>query len=124
KPVVMTGDVHFVNPEDEIYRKILLNAQGFKDADKKSKLYFRTTEEMLKDCQYLGSDIAKEIVIKNPNMLADEVEEDIKPFPDGLYPPKIPGAEQSIVEMTYKKAKVLYGENLPAIVETRLQREL
>lgn len=124
KPVVMTGDVHFVNPEDEIYRKILLNAQGFKDADKKSKLYFRTTEEMLKDCQYLGSDIAKEIVIKNPNMLADEVEEDIKPFPDGLYPPKIPGAEQSIVEMTYKKAKALYGENLPAIVETRLQREL
>ena len=124
KPVVMTGDVHFVNPEDEIYRKILLNAQGFKDADKESKLYLRTTDEMLKECQYLGSDIAEEVVIKYPNMIADQIKEDIKPFPDDLHPPKIQGAEQTIVEMAYKKAKELYGDNLPDIVESRLKREL
>jgi len=124
KPVVMTGDVHFVNPEEEIYRKILLNAQGFKDADKESKLYLRTTDEMLEECKYLGSDIAEEVVIKYPNIIAEQVEEDVKPFPNELYPPKIPGAEQTIVEMTYKKAKELYGENLPTIVKSRLQREL
>ena len=123
KPVVMTGDVHFANPEDEIYRKILLNAQGYQDADKESKLYFRTTDEMLAECKYLGSEIANEIVIKNPNIIADEVEE-VKPFPDGLYPPKIIGAEREIIDMTYQKARALYGEKLPAIVESRIEREL
>jgi len=124
KPVVLTGDVHFLNPEDEIYRKILLNAQGFKDADKESKLYFRTTEEMLDDCKYLGPDEAKEVVIESPNLIAEQIDEDVRPFPNELYPPKIPGAERKIKDMAYGKAKELYGENLPAIVESRLKREL
>jgi len=124
KPVVLTGDVHFLNPEDEIYRKILLNAQGFKDADKESRLYFKTTEEMLEECKYLGSDAAEEVVIEFPNIIAEQIEDDVKPFPNELYPPKIPGAEQKIKDMAYGKAKELYGEKLPAIVESRLQREL
>jgi DNA polymerase-3 subunit alpha (Gram-positive type) len=123
KPVVLTGDVHFVNPEDEILRKILLNAQGFHDADKESKLFLKTTEEMLDECKYLGAAIADEVVIKNPNIIADEVE-DVKPFPDELYPPKIIGAEQEIIDMTYQQARELYGENLPSIVESRIEREL
>ncbi len=124
KPVVMTGDVHFVNPEDEILRKILLNAQGFQDADKESRLYFKTTDEMLNECKYLGTEIANEVVIKNPNIIADEVNEGIVPFPDGLYPPKIAGAEQEIIDMTYRQAKKLYGEKLPPIVEKRIKHEL
>jgi len=124
KPVIATGDVHFINPEDEIYRKILLNAQGYKDADKESNLYFRTTDEMLEEFKYLGTDKAEEVVIESPNLLAEQIEEDVKPFPDELYPPKIPGAEQKVIDMTYEKAKEMYGENLPEIVESRLQREL
>ena len=124
KPVVMTGDVHFLNPMDEIYRKILLSAQGFQDADKESKLFFKTTKEMLDECNYLGPEIAKEVVIVNPNKIANEVEEGLKPFPEELYTPNIEGAEQEIISMTYQRAKELYGKELPAPVENRIKREL
>ncbi|GLI19204.1 DNA polymerase III PolC-type [Tepidanaerobacter syntrophicus] len=124
KPVVMTGDVHFLNPQDEIFRKILLNAQGFQDADKESKLYLRTTDEMLNECQYLGEKTAYEVVVENPNIIANEIADDIVPFPEGLYPPKIDGAEEEIIEMTYRQAKQIYGEELPQIVEDRLKHEL
>jgi len=124
KPVVLTGDVHFVEPHDEIYRQILLKTQGFDDADKESNLYFRTTDEMLSECEYLGKEAAYEVVIKNPNELCNQVEDDLKPIPDELYPPKIEGEREQIVNMTYERARDLYGEPLPDIVEKRLKREL
>lgn len=124
KPVLLTGDVHFVNPEDEIYRKVLLNSQGYEDADRDSCLYLKTTEEMLKECEYLGKEAAYEVVVTNTNKIAEEIEGNIKPVPDELYPPKIEGAEQEIINMTYKRAKQLYGENLPDIVQKRIEREL
>ncbi|HHW02818.1 MAG TPA: PolC-type DNA polymerase III [Thermoanaerobacterales bacterium] len=124
KPVVLTGDVHFLNPEDEIYRKILLKSQGYEDAEKDSFLYLKTTEDMLKECEYLGKEAAFEVVVTNTNRIADEIEDDIKPVPDELYPPKIEGAEQEIINMTYKRAKELYGEKLPDVVKKRIEREL
>lgn len=124
KPVALTGDVHFLNPEDEIYRKVLLKSQGYEDADKDSCLYLKTTEDMLKECEYLGKEAAFEVVVANTNKIADEIEDDIKPVPDELYPPKIEGAEQEIINMTYKRAKELYGDNLPDIVQKRIEREL
>lgn len=124
KPVVITGDVHFLNPDEDIYRKILLNGQGYKDFDKDSGLYFRTTAEMLKECEYLGKEAANEVVITNTNKIAAEIDDDIKPIPDKLYTPKIDGAEQEIINMTYKKAHDLYGNKLPDIVEKRIEREL
>jgi DNA polymerase-3 subunit alpha (Gram-positive type) len=124
KPVVMTGDVHFINKWDEIYRKILLAAQGYQDADKESGLYLRTTDEMMKECEYLGPEATHEVVVVNTNKIADEIDDDIKPVPDELYPPKIEGAESEIVNMTYKRARELYGEELPEIVQKRIEREL
>ncbi|MCG0275032.1 MAG: PolC-type DNA polymerase III [Thermosediminibacteraceae bacterium] len=124
KPVVITGDVHFLNPEDEIFRRILLTIQGYKDSDVSSGLYLKTTEEMLKECQYLGEEAAKEVVIENPNRIADEIEDKIKPVPDELYTPKIEGADEEIINMTYKRAKEIYGEELPEIVKKRIEREL
>ncbi len=124
KPVVMTGDVHFLNPEDEIYRKILLHAQGFNDADKDSKLYLKTTDEMLSECTYFNDDEAYEVVIKNTNEIADIIDDNIKPVPDELYPPKIEGSDSEIIEMTYKKAQEVYGKNLPDIVKDRIEKEL
>ncbi|TYP54289.1 PolC-type DNA polymerase III [Thermosediminibacter litoriperuensis] len=124
KPVVITGDVHFLNPEDETYRKILLTVQGYKDNDISSGLYLKTTEEMLNECQYLGEEAAREVVIENPNSIADEIEDGIKPVPDELYPPKIEGADEEIVNMTYSRAKEIYGEELPEIVKKRIEREL
>jgi len=124
KPVILTGDVHFVQPHDEIYRQILLKTQGFEDAEKESGLYFRTTDEMLSECEYLGEEAAYDVVIKNPTNICDQIENDIKPIPDELYPPKIEGEEEQIVNMTYEKARILYGDPLPEIVEKRLKREL
>lgn len=124
KPVVLTGDVHFLNPTDEIYRKILLTAQGFRDADSDSKLYFKTTDEMMRECRYLGEKTAYEVVVENTNRIADKIEENIKPIPDKLYPPKIKGADEDVIAMTYSKAKQLYGNKLPEIVQNRLDKEL
>lgn len=125
KPVVLTGDVHFLNPSDEVYRKTLLTAQGFRDANKDSKLYFKTTDEMLNECKYLGKEaVVYEVVVQNTNYIAEQIDDDIKPIPDKLYPPKIEGAEEEVTDMTYRRAKQLYGENLPDIVEKRLKKEL
>lgn len=124
KPVVLTGDVHFTEPHDEIYRNILLQAQGFDDASRESGLYLHTTDEMLSECEYLGSDAANEVVIKNPQHICNQIEDNIKPVPDELYPPKIEGDKDQIINMTYNRARELYGDKLPNIVEERIEREL
>jgi len=123
KPVVATGDVHFLNKEDEIFRRILMLGQNYQDADNQSPLYLRTTEEMLEEFSYLGEEKAIEVVITNTNYIANQIE-DILPIPNGTFPPKIEGAEAEILEMTMNKAKEIYGEVLPEIIEKRLEKEL
>ncbi|WIV10897.1 PolC-type DNA polymerase III [Proteiniborus sp. MB09-C3] len=123
KPVVATGDVHFLDPHEEMYRRILLAGQGFSDADKPMPLYLRTTNEMLEEFSYLGEKKAKEVVIQNTNLIADMIEE-ILPIPDGTYPPVIDGVDEELRNMNYKKAKEIYGDPLPEIVQARLDREL
>lgn len=122
KPVVATGDVHFLDPEDGIYRQILMTVQGFKDADNQAPLYFRTTDDMLHEFAWLG-DRAREVVIDNPNKIADMIEE-IRPFPAGTFQPNIEGAAEELREICWKKCKSMYGENPPELVTTRLNREL
>ncbi len=121
--MVATGDVHFVEPEDEIYRKILMTGQGYKDAEFQPPLYFRTTEDMLEEFDYLGKDIAREVVIENTNKISNMIE-DIIPIPSGTYPPVIEGSDRELREITYKKAFEIYGDPLPDIVKERLDREL
>ena len=123
KPVIATGDVHFLDPDDEVYRRILMAGKGFDDADKQPPLYLKTTQEMLTEFSYLGSEKAKEIVITNPNQVLDSVEE-IRPVPSDFYPPKIEGAEEQIIEMTNTKAKAVYGDVLPEVVLKRIKKEL
>ncbi|NYE58521.1 PolC-type DNA polymerase III [Carboxydothermus ferrireducens] len=123
KPVVATGDVHFLEPEDEIYRRILQKGQGYDDAELQPPIYLKTTEEMLKEFAYLGQEKAYEVVVDNPRKIAEQIEE-IKPIPDEFYPPIIEGADRQIYEMTYQRAHELYGDPLPEIVEKRLKREL
>lgn len=122
-PVVATGDVHFLNPEDEVYRRVLLTAQGYSDAENQPPLYYHTTDEMLKEFSYLGENEAFEVVVTNTNLIADWVE-DVLPISDEFCPPVIEGAEKEIEEMTYNKAHKLYGEKLPDIVKERLEKEL
>lgn len=123
KPVVATCDVHFMNPEDGIYRKIIMKGKGFEDADLQAPLYFRTTQEMLEEFQYLGEEKAREVVIDNPVRISEMVER-IKPIPDGTFTPEIPGANEELVEITHNKAKSMYGDPLPEQVQARLDREL
>ena len=123
KPVVATGDVHFMDPEDEIYRRILEAGQGFKDADNQAPLYLRTTEEMLEEFSYLGRDKAYEVVVTNTNLIADMCEQ-ISPISPEKCPPHIEGCEQEIKDIAYGKAHELYGEELPDIVQERLDKEL
>lgn len=125
KPVVATCDVHFIDPEDASYRAILMAGQGFPDADNQAPLYFRTTEEMLAEFSYLGEETAKEIVIDNPNKIADKIDV-IQPFPNGTYQPSIDGSEEQLREICWAKAKDWYEYNgeIPEIVTTRLNREL
>lgn len=123
KPVVATGDVHFLDPEDEIYRRILEAGQGFKDADEQAPLYLRTTEEMLDEFSYLGSEKAYEVVVTNTNKIADMCEP-ISPISPEKCAPHIEGCEQTIKDIAYDKAHDLYGPNLPEIVQERLDREL
>ncbi len=123
KMLIATCDVHFLNPEDSIYRAILMKGKGFKDADLQPPLYLRTTEEMLAEFDYLGKDAAYEAVVTNPRRINDMIEK-FKPIPDDLYSPMIPGADEQIENMSYEKARSLYGENLPEIVVARLKQEL
>ncbi len=123
KPVVATCDVHFIDPEDARYRAILMAGQGFSDADQQAPLYFRNTEEMLAEFDYLGEDTAKEIVITNPNMIADMIEK-IIPIPSGNYPPSLEGADDELTRLCWDKAKSLFGDPVPEYVAKRLEKEL
>ena len=123
KPVVATCDVHFMNPEDEIYRRILQAGQGYEDADDQPPLYYRTTEEMLREFQYLGKEKAYEVVVTNTNKIADMCEK-IDPIADYKAAPHIDGCEDTIRNITMKRATELYGNPLPEIVEQRVNKEL
>lgn len=123
KPVVATGDVHFLDPEDEIYRRILMSGQNFSDADSQPPLYLKTTREMLDEFSYLGEDIAREVVVENTSLINDMIDPMI-PIPEGTFPPVIEGSEEELREITYKKAIEIYNSPLPEIVEKRLEREL
>ena len=123
KPVVATCDVHFLQPRDEVYRRILMAGQGYQDAERQAPLFFRTTEEMLREFAYLGEKAAAEVVIDAPNQIADMIDE-LQPVPDGLHAPKIEGADEQVVAMTYANAHRLYGEPLPDIVKQRIEKEL
>ena len=123
KPVVATCDVHFIDPEDAAFRKIIMAAEGFSDADNQPPLYFRTTDEMLAEFDYLGEEKAREVVITNTNLIADQIEK-IKPIPDETFPPKIEGADEQLRQICMDKAHSIYGDPLPPLVQERLETEL
>ena len=123
KPVVATCDVHFLDPEDEVYRRIIMAGKGFEDADEQAPLYLHTTEEMLEEFAYLGADKAREIVVTNTNRIADMVET-IAPVRPDKCPPVIPDSDKTLTKICYDKAHELYGKDLPKIVEDRLEKEL
>ena len=122
-PVVATCDAHFLEEQEEIVRKILLTGMKFSDADRDAGLYFRTTEEMLREFDYLGEETAYRVVVENPNRIADSIER-IRPIPEGKFPPKMEGAEQELQDICRSRAKDWYGDPLPELVEKRLETEL
>ena len=125
KPVVATGDVHFLEPDDALFRSIIMHARGFDDAEQQAPLYFKTTDEMLEEFSYLGEEKAREVVITNPNMIADSCER-MKAFlsEKGTYAPTFPGANDELRNMALKKAHEIYGDELPEVVQKRLDKEL
>jgi len=122
KPVVAAGDVHFLDSHDEIFRRILMAGQGYKDDDQ-APLYLKTTQEMLDEFSYLGEEDAQAVVVDNPHIISNMIEE-LSPVPKGFFPPKIVGSEKEIEDMTWKNAKELYGDPVPEIVAQRIDREL
>lgn len=127
KPVVATGDVHYINPHDGIYRRILINSQGGANPLNRTKrpdVHFRTTDEMLKEFSFLGEDVAQKVVVDNTHKVADMVDDDIRPVKDRLYTPHMKGAEQEIQERTWHTAKAWYGDPLPKLVKDRVELEL
>jgi len=123
KPVVATGDVHFLNPEDEIFRHILLATKGFEDCDRPNPLYFRTTDEMLREFSYLGEEKAYEVVVTNPNYIADMCDV-VRPVPHNLFAPKIENSVEDLKSLVYGKMHRLYGENPPELIRKRIDTEL
>ena len=123
KPLVATCDAHFLNADDAIYRAIMMSGKGFADADKQAPIFLRTTQEMLDEFKYLDKDVAYKAVVENPNKIAAQIEE-LKPIPDGLYSPQMPGADEEIRQTSYERAKKMYGDPLPKIVAARLEQEL
>ena len=122
-PVVATGDVHFLNPEDEVFRHILLATKGFDDCDRSNPLYFRTTDEMLQEFSYLGEEKAYEIVVKNTNYIADQCET-LRPVPHNLFAPKIENSVEDLKNLVYGKFHRLYGDNPPELMVKRVETEL
>ena len=123
-PVVATGDVHFMTMDDAKYRAILMAGMGFSDADNQAPLYFRTTDEMLEEFSYLSPEKAFEVVVTNPNLIADMCDRDLRAIPKGTYPPSIDGAEEELRTATYKKLHDIYGENPPLVITERVDKEL
>lgn len=123
-PVAATGDVHYLDPQDEIYRRILLTGIGMADADESDNLYYKTTDEMLADFAFLGGDRAREVVIEGPARVAALCDAGIKVIPDGMYTPSIPGADDDLRRITRARAREWYGDPLPALVHERLEKEL
>ncbi len=123
KPVVATGDVHFLEPDDKIFREVLQTGQGYSDSHKQPPLYFMTTDEMLSEFDFLGEEKAQEVVVENTAKI-EKMTTDIKPIPSGLFTPEIEGADEKIREMSFTNARKLYGNPLPAIIKDRLEKEL
>ncbi len=123
KLVVATGDVHFFEEKDSVFREIIMTVEGFQGASNQAPLYFKTTQQMLEEFSYLGEETAFEVVVKNPGLIADMVEV-IRPIPTGTYPPKIEGADEELIEICYGRMKEKYGDPLPQYVEERLKKEL
>lgn len=122
-PVCATGDVHFLNPSDASFRAVLMAGLGFSDADEQAPLYLKTTDEMLKEFSYLGKEKAFELVVTNPNMIAEKVEV-IKPIPDGTFPPSIEGSDEELQRLCWERAARIYGDPIPELVSERLKKEL
>lgn len=122
-PVVATGDVHFLEPHDEVFKTILLAGQGYKDAEAVAPLYFKSTAEMLEDFAFLNEEVARQLVVDNPRRIADSIPS-FQPVPEGFCPPVIDGSEEEITVLTMDRARAIYGEALPEIVRERIEREL